>query len=217
MEAIDALQERLVVSDEELAAIKDRKGESAVISAGDIIQHLVRNRWRDSFVLPNYTPANWWECDVFEVTKAGYWREYEVKVSRADFLADRHKQKQSYSQWNPDERPGIGETLKTSVLKKYDMLSESSEKGPNLFWYVTPKGLVEIQEIPGWAGLIELDRHPKHGHLSERVVRKAPKLHSTKCSELVRQHSLSVCYWRMWEWRRKGLESGRTFEFADGI
>jgi outer membrane autotransporter protein len=41
--------------------------------------------------MPNYTPKNWFECDVMAVTKAGYLEEYEIKLSASDFKADSKK------------------------------------------------------------------------------------------------------------------------------
>lgn len=41
-----------------------------------------------SFVIPNYTPSGWFESDIFELTKSGYFREYEIKMSLSDFRAD---------------------------------------------------------------------------------------------------------------------------------
>ena len=42
--------------------------------------------------MPNYTPRDWWECDVFCVSKAGYFTEYEIKLTAQDFRADAQKQ-----------------------------------------------------------------------------------------------------------------------------
>ena len=39
-------------------------------------------------MVPNYTPATWWENDLFQVTKAGYWVEFEIKRSISDYRAD---------------------------------------------------------------------------------------------------------------------------------
>ena len=51
------------------------------ITAREIITHLLRKRYRRNFAIPNYSPDGWWECDVFELTPAGTFREYEVKVT----------------------------------------------------------------------------------------------------------------------------------------
>jgi len=62
-----------------------------MITARDIQRALILPRYRQSTVMPNYTPRGWWECDVFELTKAEMFVEYEIKLSRADFRADRNK------------------------------------------------------------------------------------------------------------------------------
>ena len=32
-------------------------------------------------LMPNFTPGGWWECDLATVTRAGYFVEYEIKLS----------------------------------------------------------------------------------------------------------------------------------------
>lgn len=62
------------------------------MNENQIIQRIMAERYRRSTVCPRYTPTRWWECDVFELTEAGFFREYEVKISRGDFAADRLKE-----------------------------------------------------------------------------------------------------------------------------
>ena len=38
------------------------------MTARDIQARLLVDRYKRSLCIPNYTPARWWECDVFEVT-----------------------------------------------------------------------------------------------------------------------------------------------------
>jgi len=68
-----------------------------------------------------------WECDVLALTKSQYLYEYEVKISRSDFMAD---------------------------FKKTEKHRETSNgQGANYFYYVTPEGLVKSDEVPEHAGL----------------------------------------------------------------
>jgi len=163
------------------------------MNAREIIISMVAMRWREGFCLPNYTPDKWWECDVFEVTKAGYVTEYEVKISRADFFADAKKEREVFPR-------GYGEP---SVFeKKHDLLAAKSPRGPSRFFYVTPAGLLDPSEIPVWAGLIEVEAHTPELHCSrfrEREITTAPRLHREKIADHVRQHALGVCYYRMHE------------------
>lgn len=70
------------------------------------------------------------ESDIIAVTKTGYLVEYEVKTSRADFLADRRKTKWAFYKFNYN-------------------------KAPKYFYYILPKGVAKPEELPDFAGLIE--------------------------------------------------------------
>ncbi len=159
------------------------------MNARAIIRQMISERYRQSFCVPNYTPDKWWECDVFELTKADYMREYEVKISRADFFADSSKEKEVYPR-------GYGEPVVTE--NKHALLAVGDPRGPSAFFWVTPAGLLKPHEIQDWAGLIEIitdERYPKR--LFERVVIEAPRLHKQKCDDAIRRHALGICYYRM--------------------
>lgn len=166
----------------------------------EIIRRMVKARWHDAFCLPNYTPAKWWECDVFELTKSGYVREYEVKVSRADFFADAAKEKEVRPR--PYGAPAVME-------RKHDLLTRGDPRGPCQFWYVTPEGMLRPSEVPEFAGLIEVSAgscttyvngvFAEAPRIQEREFKPAPRLHREKASDDVRKHSLSVCYYRFHE------------------
>lgn len=93
-----------------------------------------------------------WESDVLILTKSHYWYEIEIKVSRADFKNDlKHKS------------------------KKHMLLSDAdSTIKPNYFYYAVPAGLISVEEIPPYAGLIYM-----HGSRPE-IVKPPRKLHSEK-------------------------------------
>lgn len=123
-------------------------------------------------------------------------REYEVKVTRADFFADADKAQEFGSRWTRDGR------TPADVRKKHDLLAAGDARGPSAFWYVTPPGLVAPHEVPVWAGVIEITEHQPDEYrprvyYTEREITPAPRLHREKCSDAVRKHALGVCYWRM--------------------
>lgn len=165
-------------------------------------------RWRRSFCLPNYTPEGWFECDLFEVTAAGYFWEYEVKLTLSDFRRDREKR---------DWRGG---------RTKHQRLGQGDERGPNRFWFVTPPNLLFLiprplsnfeAPLPPWAGLIEI-RWPAFGGrwVVDRVV-DAPQLHREKLKPRILEHARGVCYWRMHEALRVQATAGMwEREVADG-
>lgn len=162
------------------------------------IDALLANRWRSAFLLPRYTPLHWFECDVFELTKAGYFREYEIKLTVQDFKADARKEFGTNYEWVHGE----GYRPKDHVVK-HAALAQGSVNGPVEFWYVVPVGLVADADIPQWAGLIELheEKYSSWG-FHPRIKARAPRLHDQKCNPKIETHARGVCYWRMHSYRR---------------
>lgn len=149
-----------------------------------------------SLIVPNYTPLDWYECDVFSITKAGFMVEHEIKLSASDFRADAAKARERF-----ERKPGGQWFDRTTIVeKKHDLLAAKSPNGPSRFWYVMREGLVSITEVPDWAGVIYLEA--KRGYMRTFwVERDAPKLHSVKVRESVSKHALGVMYWRYWHLR----------------
>lgn len=79
--------------------------------------------------------------DLFMISaeKGNYTTAFEIKVSRADFLKD----------------------IKNDLKQRGARLYSSN------FYYVAPKGMLKIDEIPMWAGLIEYDFEEKQ--FQERI------------------------------------------------
>lgn len=92
------------------------------------------------------------ECDVLSLSRSGYLSEYEVKISRSDFLIDRRKKKTQFYQ-----NRIIGHTPL-----------------PNFFYYVCPKDLIKVEELPDYAGLIYVDEENLIG------IKTAPLMHKGK-------------------------------------
>lgn len=163
----------------------------APLTADQIAAKLIANRYHRAFTLPCYTPVNWWECDVFEITKSGYFREYEIKISRADFKADAKKEVAEIRDYRGKVR--------REAASKHALLEDRSPRGPVQFWFVVPAGLVELHEVPRWAGLIEIRQGEGRwrGTIGEHERKKAPRLHKQKLSPEIEQHAKGVCYWRL--------------------
>jgi len=106
------------------------------------------------------------ECDVFGVTRSLVTHEFEIKVSRADFIADakkkvRFKTEKGYSEW----------MLKSDAYRLGLMPT-------NHFWYVAPVGLLEKSDIPPHAGFLQVH---SDGMISTSIV--APKMKKVKMPE----------------------------------
>lgn len=78
-------------------------------------------------LLTNIYFFSWWESDVLFVTRSGYFHEFEIKLSRSDFKADKKKS------------------------RKHDKLERGC--GPSEFYYVCPANMISIDEVPDYAGL----------------------------------------------------------------
>lgn len=170
-----------------------------IISASDIVDVLVANRWRRNFVLPHYTPRSWFECDVYEVTEAGYFREYEVKTSRGDFFRDAAKKMPDSWRWDGSVKVDLPGRVKHQSLAARDV------RGPARFWFVTPPGLVTVDELPDFAGLIEVGPSDRGRMPTEREIRKAPQLHKEPATV---DHARGICYWRLHALRNSDRVTG---------
>lgn len=160
------------------------------MNAREIQQCLISERWlRGSTVVPNFTPPGWWECDVFEVTKAGFFREYEIKLTTADFRADSKKASRHIS----GQFPNFKETFRF----KHALLTEGAPVGPSCFYFVAPKGVIPEGELPRWAGLIICEPIlSRRGGIMTRISKKAPNLHRVKLGDKIIQDAHRTSYYR---------------------
>lgn len=119
-----------------------------------------------------------WESDYLAVTASGYTYEAEIKISHSDFLNDaKHKAE------------------KMSVLK-----GDMDGSRPNYFYYVCPRGVIGVEEVPEFAGLLYID---DNGYFSR--IKEAPKLHNAKHS-LSEEYLAGKFYYGMWNYIRRHWE-----------
>ena len=114
-------------------------------------------------VLPNWF-ARGWGMDVAALNRNGYFQEYEIKVSRDDFMADFRKKKKKH-------------TLYQSLKNTKHKLHHDHEfcYVPSQFYYVCPEGLLTTKDIPKYSGLFYfMPDNTLHR------VKKAPKIHAGK-------------------------------------
>lgn len=163
------------------------------MKASQLINGIITARYPQSITMPNYTPKHWWECDVFELMKSGYWYEYEVKVSRSDFRADALKNKhipELTRKYNPEWAANHPEGFKHDILA-------GSCYGPNRFYFVTLSGIVAEKEIPEWAGWYETYAESSDRPRVRVVQRKpAPLRHKVKVDPKISDHLKTCAYHR---------------------
>ena len=135
-----------------------------------------------------------WESDFLCCTNSGFYYEYEIKISRSDFRADKKK-------------------------KKKHLILEGKEEGkrPNYFYYAVPEGLLKTGDMPEYAGLVYL----RSSWPYVQVVKPAPKLHPAKWSDdelgLTRKFYFNYRNWREQreveiENLRKELNEAKSYE-----
>jgi hypothetical protein len=137
--------------------------------------------------VPNYTPGDWWECDLWHVSKAGFAVEHEIKITRSDFKSDVEKR--------------VFCRVKQDWVTKHELLHSGSARGPKNFWYVVPQCMITADEIPEFAGLKEA--YVYRNRVRFQVVKNAPNLHKYKVDDKIREHAKSVFYYRYWNLRKK--------------
>ena len=109
-----------------------------------------------------------WESDCISITKALMYTEYEIKTSKSDFRSDFRKVSSKYGN-------GINEHAYYQGDQFRKWRREEIPR-PKYFYFVTPKDLLDLSEIPDHCGLLEL------GTYKLKVKKKAPLLKSKKLS-----------------------------------
>lgn len=140
-------------------------------------------------MIPNCYTSHDNEADIFAIRKSGLCDEFEVKISRSDFFNDAKKivafrnimpydhldqtsdhvwLDENYSDFHKKKAIAPWQKLKYEALKDGDMST-------NYFWYAIKDGIVEIDEIPEFAGVIVVKAD------GDFIIKRRPKkLHNNK-------------------------------------
>lgn len=162
---------------------------------------------RYDFALPNCYIKHDNECDVIAIRKSGFYDEFEIKISRSDFLADARKTvyvpnpEYIQSDKRTDEHRRIMQRTRDWGTLDFFMSSIKRPKSEaltnghlsNFFWYVAPQGLIALSELPSYAGLIEI--LPSG---ARKLIKSAPKLHNKKLSFEERYKIARKATFRVW-------------------
>ena len=131
-----------------------------------------------------YVFSNSWESDYLSLTNSGYFYEGEVKISKSDFKTDFKKEK------------------KHLILESnFNKTQTDNNLCPHYFFYAVPEGLIDVSEVPEYAGLIYMiDVYPYY-----KWVKKAPLLHKGKYNDIDLKLQ-DKFYYNMINWKRKALK-----------
>lgn len=136
------------------------------MTEGQVCQILSANYTGAKYVLSNtYIYAADWETDLFVLRMNGYSLEFEIKVTRSDFMADAKKVKKH--QILKDGKYILQHKGNASKVVKIHNFR------PNKFYYAVPAGMIQIDEVPKYAGLIYIYPATR----SAVVVKNAPFIH----------------------------------------
>lgn len=133
----------------------------------EITNALLREKYYSGFRVFKNIYWDSFECDILEIRKTFYTIEYEIKISRGDFKNDLKKINQ------------FDNKIKFEYIK--------AGERTNYFYYVVPDGLIHPDEVPEYAGLIyakEFRQSKYNKIISFEVIKKAPKLHKNKLSNV---------------------------------
>lgn len=140
------------------------------------------------------------ETDFLVITGSGYSHDIEIKISRGDFFTDRKKLKHDYYKaivqnktnfFTPRIRRNYSIIGYSSWLKKFRPISPVDNWAdgidwhqvscmPNRFSYAVPEGLVDVSEVPDYAGLMYIKINPVFHRSEIQVIKNAPLLHKNK-------------------------------------
>lgn len=164
-----------------------------------------------------------WESDKLIETKSGLIYEFEIKVSKSDYKNDfkNKEDKHVILEGSQEFLPTYNE-----VREKYgDDYSKyyrtSSYKKPNYFYYAVPEGLVDVSEIPPYAGLIyvvpdnSIGKDGKYVWNAFYVVKQAPKLHSNKYTDEELKLGEKF-YYNMLSWKNKYRDERKKQLLSEG-
>lgn len=132
-------------------------------------------------ILPNVFHFSW-ESDLLYVTDALYLHEFEVKLSRSDYYADKKKLYRHHS-------------------LKYQ------ENCPKHFWYVCPDGIILPDSLPEYAGLMYVS---DAGFI--KIIKEAPRLRSKKINQKQMMFLLRKGVYRYWGYQRRDILHQRQRE-----
>ena len=159
-----------------------------------------------------------WESDKFIETRSGLIYEFEIKVSRSDYKNDfKHKQDKHVILEGKEEHIPSYEEYKKRFAHYGDDIGDKyyrteNFKKPNYFYYAVPEGMIDVGEVPEYAGLVyvlpEGAYETRDGRWCSEgfyVVKNAPKLHSEKYADDDLKLSEKF-YYNMLSWKEKCRE-----------
>lgn len=151
-------------------------------------EHQIQNhlyKWREKagvkLIVPN-TQVFEGISDLICISKTDLAFDYEIKLTRSDFRADFKKPKHEF-------------------LKDVRTFPRYAKFCANYFAFVVPDNLIEVADVPKYAGLIYFKLAGKAALFTE--VRKPPRLHKNKVTQKQLDFLARGLMLRYWKARTK--------------
>ena len=158
-----------------------------------------------------------WESDKLIETRSGLFYEFEIKISKSDFKNDFKKKDKHVILEGKETHIPTFDGLKPKYKERYEKnYLVSHFKKPNYFYYAVPKGMIDKEDVPEYAGLIYVmpdDGEFKFNYL--KLVKMAPKLHDIKYTD----DDLNLgekFYYNMLSWKDKFRQEREKQILAEG-
>lgn len=133
---------------------------------------------------------------MISVTAKGYMNEFEIKVSKSDFKADKLKKKHA------DIEFWMNGVTETNFVGRdgyvHPRLKRNIVQPANRLWYVVPEFLITAAHVNSLHGLIYVS---DTGHV--KIIKQAPLLHKTPMPESYKEQIARSYMWRYWRLRNK--------------
>lgn len=152
-----------------------------------IIQWLISKQY--PIYLNRFAGAGMDEADVLGINKSGYSVEFEIKLSRSDYKADFIHKKYKHRK--------LKERIATKTYQRWINRKEGKRGDhiinliPNRFYYVCPKDMIRVEEVPEYAGLIYFEKR------NCWEMKNAPLLHKIKPQESMWKRIATILSFRM--------------------
>lgn len=158
-----------------------------------------------------------WESDKLIETRSGLIYEFEIKVSKSDFKNDFNKKDKHIILEGKETHIPTFDGLEPKYKERYEKhYLVSNFKKPNYFYYTVPEGLITVEEVPEYAGLIYIIPDDGEYHYTWfRIIKSAPKLHNEKYSD----EDLNLgekFYYNMLSWKDKFRQERKKQLLAEG-
>jgi len=163
-----------------------------------------------------------WESDKLIETRSGLIYEFEIKVSKADFKNDFNKKDKHVILEGKETHIPTFDGLEPKYKEMYEKnYLVSHFKKPNYFYYAVPEGLITVEEVPEYVGLIyvlpynDINKDGKLVWGGFYIAKQAPKLHNAKYTD----DDLKLgekFYYNMLSWKDKFRQEREKQLLAEG-